>query len=115
MRPLNHSQNEEYLLLWTDNGKLQNLFAKHSFAVFFFVVWCDDASRVLCHNHSADRPRIMAEDFWYNEKRLPELRPDGTWKKKVSAKSGTNQSYNEVKVKANVGVPSLTKTKQSMA
>ena len=57
----------------------------------------------------------MAEDFWYNEKRLPELRPDGTWKKKVSAKSGTNQSYNEVKVKANVGVPSLTKTKQSMA
>jgi len=104
MRTLNHSQNKEYLFLWTDSGKLQNLFAKHSFAAFF-LVWC--------HNHSADRPRIMAsedtsEDFWYNEKRLPELRTDGTWKKKVSAKSD-NQSYNEVKVKANVGRPASPK------
>ena len=57
------------------------------------------------------RPRRKASrDFWYDEQRLPELRTDGTWKKK-SGESGTNQSYNEVKVKANVGPPSLTKTK----
>jgi len=38
-------------------------------------------------------------DFWYNEQRLPEL-IGGTWKKK-GGESG-NQSYNEVKVRANV-------------
>ena len=34
MRTLNHSQNEEYLLLWIDNEKLQNLFAKHTYLAF---------------------------------------------------------------------------------
>ena len=51
------------------------------------------------------RPRTKASrDFWYDEQRLPELRTDGTWEKK-GGESGTNQSYNEVKVKANVGRP----------
>ena len=113
MRTLNHSRNEEYLLLWTDNGKLQNLFAKHSLQLCFFV-WCEHVKNVFVwtsgrSRRSAARP-MASVDFWFNEQRLPELRTDGTWKKK-GGESGTNQSYNEVKVKANVGAPSLTKTK----
>eukprot|EP00434_Breviolum_minutum_P008196 symbB.v1.2.007227.t1/scaffold441.1/size205278/14 len=44
---------------------------------------------------------MASADFWFNEHRLPELRADGTWKKKGVESEG-NQSYNEVKVKANV-------------
>ena len=51
-----------------------------------------------------------SEDFWYNEQRLPEL-IGGTWKKK-GGESGSNQSYNEVKVKANVGHPASPSKQQ---
>ncbi len=101
MRTLNHSQNEEYLLLWTANGKLQNLFAKHSFAIFVFcLVWTRLA---FLFGQPFSRSAALAmgsEDFWYNEQRLPEL-IGGTWKKK----GGQSCNHNEVKVKANVGHP----------